>query len=176
MIDLIYFCIEGSRDQTFLEKIIKPKLIKSGSTVDFYQHAQKTNKRIQNFIRSVNSMDFAAYYFLSDMDENPCYTKVKTNHRSRVSNLDKQKILVANKVIESWILAGQSQKSLNSIGIKLSKKLESYGKIEFERLKPERFKSISAFVQNLLEDYDLTTAVKNSKSLEYFCRKIGLPI
>lgn len=58
------------------------------------QHSQEKREYIENFIRSIKSMNFADYIFVVDINNAPCVTAKKQEIQSKLKNIDDNRIAV----------------------------------------------------------------------------------
>jgi hypothetical protein len=114
------------------------------------------------------------YYALMDMDSRPCYTACR-EYLSHLFGglLPFERIIVANRSIEAWYLAGYT-------GSRYLKKMRLPALTEGVRASEFRDAATSAGLDpttalaELLSRYDLSQARQRSPSLDYFCRKLGI--
>ena len=168
----LYILIEGNDDERFFEHIIQPRLQKQYDFVQFYRYASQTPKKIENFIRSIDAMQ-ADYIVAADIDLSPCITQKKEAIiNKRIKNIDKDKIIVIIKEIESWYMAGLEEKSKKEMGIKHNDSTtDGLTKEQFNQTIPKKFISRIDFMQEILKYFKLKTAIKNNKSFAYFIDK-----
>ena len=171
---ILYLLVEGGNDRLFIEKVIAPCL---PTPVHILAYAQWTATRRENQIRSLLSgceKGMMDYYALMDMDSRPCYTACR-QYLSHLFGglLPFERIIVANRSIEAWYLAGYT-------GSRYLKKMRLPALAEGVRAREFKNSAISAGVDpttvlaELLSRYDLSQARQRSPSLDYFCRKLGI--
>lgn len=107
----IYILVEGIDDERFFKRILESKLYSKYSFVQIIRYSgdelkssknlQKYSNLIKAFVRSNND-----YVFVADIDDSPCVTYKKEQIAKLIKNIDKAKIIVVKKEIESWYLAG----------------------------------------------------------------------
>ena len=172
----LFILLEGNDDERFFEKIIKPEFEKRYDYVKLYLYADKSPKKIENFIKSILAM-MADYIIMADINRSPCVThkkKVVADKKIRGKRVNKKNIMVVIKEIESWYLGGLNPASLKDLGIKYSKKTNDLTKEQFNRLIPGKFISRIDFMQEILKYFKLETAKQNNKSFHYFVKRFKI--
>jgi hypothetical protein len=174
---LLYLLVEGYTDQLFIEKVLKPHL---SVPVMVLSYAQKSSDYLRRLLRSLRSMleqGLADYYALMDMDDRPCYTACHQYLRERFgSELTPDRIFVANRCIEAWYLAGYTGSPyLKRKGIKLPTQSEGLRKVDFRNAAINAGLDPTVVRSGILANYDLVQARQRSPSLDYCCRKLGIP-
>ncbi|MCK5177827.1 MAG: hypothetical protein KAQ92_08945 [Candidatus Aenigmarchaeota archaeon] len=108
---LLYIWVEGNDDVRFFEKIIKPIFEKKYDSIKIIKCAGKTKEHTNNYIKSIESMK-DDYIFVRDINSSPCVTIKKEKTQKIFKKVDKNKIIVVVREIESWYLAGISDENL----------------------------------------------------------------
>ena len=110
---------------------------------------------------------------LTDIDFCPCVTFAKDRFRNKKSgDLDNERIIVVQKEIESWYLAGLEDVSCEKLGLPTMTCTEELSKEEFNAIvKRGRDKTRMSSMLEMLRVYDLDTAITKNKSLRYLCSK-----
>ena len=171
---ILYLLVEGDSDRQFIEKAIALCL---PTPVHILAYAEWTATRRENQIQSLLSgceKGMMDYYALMDMDSRPCYTACR-EYLSHLFGrlLPFERIIVANRSIEAWYLAGYT-------GSRYLKKMRLPALTEGVRASEFRDAATSAGLDpttalaELLSRYDLSQARQRSPSLDYFCRKLGI--
>lgn len=173
MYSRIFILIEGNDDERFFNRIIKPKLEKNYMLVTFYKYSEipKKKKKINNLLSSIKSMR-ANYIFVTDLNATPCITAKKEAKLIKCGNIDKNKIIVVIKEIESWYLAGLDVEDSKKLGIPFYSDTSNLDKEQFNRLIPKKFDSITNFKLEILNYFQTRIAKQKNKSFEYFLNKI----
>jgi hypothetical protein len=166
----LFIFIEGDDDERFFNRIIIP-MCESKYEVKLWKYAQKKNEKISNFLRSINAMK-ADYIFVADNNGSPCITDRKQRTETDFKNIDKNKILVVVKEIESWYLAGIDDVSSKKFGIKSFPNTEHLNKSAFDDLKPKKFSSRIDFMSEILKLFCIDTAKMKNSSFSYFIEKL----
>ncbi|MBU4222473.1 MAG: DUF4276 family protein [Euryarchaeota archaeon] len=167
----LFIFIEGDDDEKFFDKIIVPMFANKYDTVKLWKYAQKKNERISKFLKSINAMN-AEYIFVSDNDASPCITDRKQRIETDFQNIDKNRILVVVREIESWYLAGIDDESSKNFGIKSFSNTEQINKSAFNDLKPKKFNSRIDFMSEILKLFCIDTAKMKNGSFSYFIEKL----
>ena len=168
----LFILIEGDDDERFFKAVINPILEKKYLII-LYKYAQETKKKINALIKSTKNKNlYADYLFVTDIDNNPCVTakkeKIKEKHPI---NDDINKISVVIKEIESWYLAGLSDKDSKEIIGKKFKDTNTIIKEQFDNYKPKRFDSSIDFMIEVLKHFSVNIAKKKNTSFNYFMEK-----
>ena len=166
----LFILLEGNDDERFFEKVLKNEFEKNYDNVKIWQHSQKKDEKIENFIRSIKSMN-ADYIFINDINNAPCVPQKKEIIRSKYSNIDNDRILIVIKEIESWYLAGISERNFDRFKIETYNESNNLNKEDFKRLIPNNFNSRIDFMIEILKDYEVETAKNKNKSFKYFYKK-----
>jgi len=163
---LIIF-IEGDDDERFFNRIIIPMFDNRYDYVQLWKYAQKKNEKIFQFLKSIQAMN-ADYIYVADNNGSPCITDRKQRTENDFKNIDKNKILVVVREIESWYLAGIDDVSSKKFGIKSFPNTEHINKSAFDDLKPKKFSSRIDFMSEILKLFCIDTAKKKNGSFSYF--------
>lgn len=163
----LFIFIEGDDDERFFNKIIIPMLANKYDSVKLWKYAQKKNEKIFQFLKSIQAMN-ADYIYVADNNGSPCITDRKQRIENDVQNIDKNKINVVAREIESWYLAGINDDSSKKFGIKSYTNTENINKSTFEGLKPRKFSSRIDFMSEILKLFCIDTAKMKNVSFSYF--------
>ncbi|MFQ5456652.1 MAG: hypothetical protein ACE5EA_10725 [Nitrospirota bacterium] len=166
----LYIFIEGDDDEIFFEKIIKYRLEERYNSVKLWKHAQKTKKQIKNFLRSIKAMK-ADYIYVADINHTLCITGKKQKIQNRYNNLNKDRIIVVIKEIESWYLAGLDDKASKQLGVSACDTTDLITKEQFYKLIPAKFDSRIDFMLEILKHFSINTAKEKNRSFRYFLEK-----
>jgi hypothetical protein len=167
----LYLWVEGVDDARFFEKIVKPYLSKTYDTINIIEYAQLKKKKVNDFIKSINSME-ADYIFLADIDLSPCITQKKSKVKRAYRTVDENKIVVVIREIEAWYLAGLSLAKNKKLGIKNFSTTDNVNKEIFNNLIPNRFDSRIEFMLEILSHFLITEAKRKNKSFKYLTKKL----
>jgi hypothetical protein len=168
----IYFFIEGSDDERFINTIIIP-ILNEKYTCLLYKYANMTIQKRKGFLDSVNAMDFADYFFLGDINNSPCVTEKKEFLKNICQlRIDENKIIIVIKEIESWYLAGLDENKCRELGIKYLRSTDDITKEHFNDIQPEKFDSRIDFMSEVLKRFSIETAKSKNISFKYFMEKL----
>jgi hypothetical protein len=172
----LFILVEGYFDKLFFETVIKPIFNgkKRAGNIKILECSNKTIERKRSMIAHND------YIFVSDKDENACITSVKEKiknkfKRNDVEKIDKSKILIVVKEIESWYLAGLDGTKCHKLGIKELKNTDNITKEMFENSIPKRYKgNKQQFYLEILKAYSVRIAKSKNLSFRYFLEKYDL--
>lgn len=169
--------IEGSDDERFFDKIIKPIFEQEGFETRCVPCACIKRKERANFIRSIKNQENRDYIYAKDIDRYPCISSRKVSIVNELSQqIDNNRIMVVAKVIESWYLAGVNEKTLKQLHVKrnnidkITKSTDTIDKIQFNEFFPKTIPRSNIMVK-LLENYNINNAITRNKSFAYFMNK-----
>lgn len=167
----LFIFIEGNDDERLFNRIIIPMFQKKYDKVQLWKYAQKKNSKIFQFLKSIQAMN-ADYIYVADNNGSPCITDRKQRIETDFQNIDKNRILVVVREIESWYLAGIDDESSKNFGIKSFSNTEHINKSAFNDLKPKRFNSRIDFMSEILKLFCIDTAKMKNGSFSYFIEKL----
>ena len=73
---IVYLLIEGSDDERFVKRIVKPLLERKYNSVMLWKYAEEPEKRVNKFLKSIKAMN-SDYFYLRDINRDPCITAKK---------------------------------------------------------------------------------------------------
>lgn len=171
MYKVLYILIEGADDGRFFNRIVKPLFEGKYDYVGIWEHAQKIPKQTRNFVRSIKAMS-GHYIFVTDIDNSPCVTHRKDAKRQKLENLDKDRIVVVKREIESWYLAGLDETCCRKCRIPHFNMTDNITKEQFDNLIPRKFESSRIdFLKEILKYHQVEIAKQKNKSFRYFLEK-----
>lgn len=165
--------VEGRDDADFIQTIIQPYLEKIYDHVQTKEYAREPNGKIEALIRSYKSMR-AEYWFLCDLDNTPCFTKQKDGIKNKYPFVDTNAILIAQKEIEGWYIAGISRETAKQLGIPYTSDTSLYTKEQFNKFIPPSAISRKSFMLDLLKTFSIEEAKARNNSF-YYCLAKLLP-
>ena len=166
----LYIFVEGKDDKRFFDKIITPLFERKYDQVDVLEYAQLQKEKVSKFLKSIKGMN-ADYIFVSDIDQEPCVTARKQYIQSKFKEIDKDRIIVVIREIESWYLAVLDDKSSKRLGIRYSNTTDNVTKEQFNDLIPRKFDSRIDFMQEILKCFNIETGKHRNTSFRYFLDK-----
>jgi len=168
----LYILVEGLNDERFVDSILKPIFEGNYAFVKTYKYAEKDKKTIRKFIKSIHSMD-ADFICLADLDNSPCTTHRKSVIKTKkLGSVEDSRIMIAKKDMDSWYLAGINDACCRRFRISIHNTTDNIDKRQFKRIL-ERSKlgfTLDCRMQ-ILQNYDLSTAVLRNQSFYYFYQK-----
>lgn len=172
--NLLFIFVEGSRDRDFVESTLCNELSRLQIFSKIICYADKDKDYIKNYISSINSIPYADYLFVKDMDESTDKEKKKKSIIRKISLIDQDKIILVIREIESWYLAGLTYEKSNELGF------EKYPK-DTETINKEKFLSSNKKYKNdlidlyllILKYFDRSLAEKRNLSYKYFTSYIN---
>jgi hypothetical protein len=171
----LFIFVEGNDDERFFDRIVKPKFEKKYNEVRLWKYAQVKNTKIDNFLKSIKAMG-AEYIFVTDNNKAPCVTFRKQEIQEKFCKkigIDKNKIIVVIKEIESWYLAGLDSKQCKRLKISYLKNTKDVTKENFNDLIPQKFSKID-FMLEVLKLFSIEEAKQKNISFRYFFEKYNL--
>lgn len=167
---VLYILVEGEDDKRFFEKVVKPTFEGKYDSVAVWKYAQEKNKKVSSFLRSIKGMN-ANYIYISDINLAPCVTAKKQDVQTKFKDIDRDRIIVVIKEIESWYLAGLDDTCCRKLGIPPYGTTNSTTKEQFDDLIPKKFDSRIDFMQEILKCFDMETGKQKNASFKYFLEK-----
>jgi len=167
---LLFIWVEGNDDERFFKKILSPNFQKKYDNVKIVKYATMKKEKVDNFIRSIKAMK-ADYIYLTDINDSPCVTAKKEEIQKRYPNIDKNKIMVVIKEIESWYLAGLDNEICRQLKINNFANTNNITKEKFEAMIPKKFASRIDFMLEILKNFSIEIAKQKNESFQYFAKK-----
>ena len=135
----LFIFLEGNADERFFDRLISPLYQKFYTDIQLWKYSQDPKEKVTNLLNSINSMPYADYIFVADMDESPCVTARKERIKSQFKKLSMDRILIVCREIESWYLAGLNDDARRQIKIRRRfNKTDSISKEQFDRMMPNK--------------------------------------
>ena len=107
----------------------------------------------------------------TDINNSPCVTRRKEEIETILKNIEKEKIIVVIKEIESWYLAGLNNTENKKFRIPIFSVTDTITKEQFNSLIPQTFNSRIAFLLEILRNFSIEIAKRKNKSFRYFIEK-----
>ena len=172
----LYIFVEGTDDERFIDKIIKPMLQKSYHHIKIIRYASLKSIVIEGYIKTCKQQNSSDYIFICDLDTIGNQSLCVTLKKQKVQNdygkyIELEKIAVVKEEIESWYLAGITPENMAKFKIKAFEETESIKKEDFEKMIPKNFISKTEFMVEILKTYSIDKATDYNASLSYFKRK-----
>lgn len=165
MMKYIYFFVEGTTDNLFITKLFIEKLSLFGDQCNIIEYAVKKDKKIDSYINSINSIPNADYIFISDQDGK----KDKKKERLlQYPSLNPNKLFISIYEIESWIIAGVSDRIVKKYKLKpIVSDTSSITKEIFNSMVPSKIDRLE-FISYILDDYNVQRAMELNQSFKCF--------
>ena len=172
MIEELYIFVEGPTDSLFINKVFDETLLKICNRYILVEYANRENKKIKNYIETIKKVPNWDYIFISDQDGK---IDKKDKILLKFKNLEEYKVFISIYEIESWIIAGISEKTIKKHKINFSCfDTSNITKEIFNNIIPKRMNKLE-FISYVLSDYNLKSAINLNKSLnifnQYLCNK-----
>ncbi len=167
----LWVFVEGSDDERFFKRVIKPTLSTQYDSIRVWQYAQQPTKNTKNFLNAIQAMN-ARYFFLGDINNSPCATakkeKIRTQYKKSVNT---DNVIIVIKEIESWYLAGLDAKACRKLGIKAFRNTNNVTKEDFNNLIPEKYARID-FMTEVLNRFSVEIGKRKNLSFAHFMKKM----
>ena len=170
-----YISVEGDDDKRFFEKIVTPLFQGKYDLVFVWKYAQVKKEKVRSFLKSIKGMS-ADYIYVSDINNEPCITAKKQDIQNKYEEINKDRIIVVIREIESWYLSGLDDRSLKSLGIHYPNTTDNVTKEQFNRLIPKKFDSRIDFMQEILKCFHIETGKQKNTSFRYFLEKYNCEV
>jgi len=163
----LFIWVEGEDDKRFFEKIIEPKLRKKYNFAETRCYAALKKEKIDNFLKSIKAMG-ADYIYVTDINNSPCVTAKKQETQSKFRNIDKERIIVVIKEIESWYLAGLGNTEAERFKIPIFSVTDTITKEQFNSSIPKTFDSRIDFLLEILKIFSIEISKQKNRSFRHF--------
>ncbi|WAM34000.1 hypothetical protein [Caldicellulosiruptor morganii] len=173
----IYVLVEGIDDERFFERILKPMLSSKYSFIHIIKYSgdefksPKSLQKYSNYIRAFAESN-NDYIFITDIDDSPCVTHKKEQIAKLMKNINKEKVVIVKKEIESWYLAGAEDNFCSKFGISEFQigNTEKLSKEDFNKFIPRNFDRTD-FMIELTKNFSIEKAKNRNASFKYFMEK-----
>lgn len=166
----LFIWVEGEDDKRFFEKIIEPKLREKYDSVETRRYATLKKEKIDNFLKSIKAMG-ADYFYVTDINSLPCVVGKKQETKNKLKNIDKNRIIVVIKEIESWYLTGLDSANSQKFKIPTYSDTDKITKQQFNGLIPGKFHSRIDFMLEILKIFSVQIAKQKNRSFRYCIEK-----
>ncbi len=165
MIEELHIFVEGPTDSLFIKKVFDKILLNICNRYTIVEYAIKEDKKIKKYIETIKSVPNWDYIFIADQDGK---LDKKDKILLKFNNLDEDKVFVSIYEIESWIIAGISEKTIKKHKINFScSDTSNITKEIFNNIIPKRMNKLE-FISYVLSDYNLKNAINLNESLNIF--------
>ena len=135
--------------------------------LEINEYAEKKPAKVREYVNTIRYVPDWSYIFIADFDQRPCVTRRKDQILSRYGNLDAGRILIVRAEIESWYLAGLDSDSCEELQVPERRNTDGITKEQFDSLMPSRFENRTDFMVEILNRYDIGTALGKNASFGY---------
>jgi len=169
----LFILIEGPDDEKFFDRVIKPILIKKYDDVIPYKYAERPKKKIVQLIKSVVRIEGADFICLADINNSPSIAASKQKiQNGKIGNVDKDKIVIVIKEIESWYIAGLDDICCRELGIPSCDTTDDINKERFNALvSRSKDKLRMSCMSEMLKTFNVLVAKQKNESFNYFYRE-----
>ena len=161
--------VEGVHDERFFDKIIKPEIKDNYDEIKCIKYARNPKKIFKNYLNSIKAIN-ANYLFIQDINSVPCVTLKKEKIADKFNNIDKNRIVIVIKEIESWYLSGLTDNDSKKFTKRKFRNTDNITKEIFNNLIPQNDSRIN-FMIEILKCFSIDIARKKNKSFKYFAEK-----
>ena len=110
------------------------------------------------------------YIYVRDINDSPCVSYKKQKIQDELRNIDKNRIIVVIREIESWYLAGLDVSS-KKFGVRPFNITDTITKEQFNDMLPTKFDSRIDFILEILKYFSIEKAKERNRSFRYFIEK-----
>lgn len=164
----LYVLVEGNDDERLVHCILQRCFKTAHPVVMQYAKGAHLDPKFVNMVVQLIAGKGHAYLLLTDLDD---YGSVERRAEQRAAEfgIDREHVVVADKTIESWYLAGATMEPITSkLG---SRSPEGMGKADFHKIIGRPFKHIRV-MNSIIGGYDVKKARRSSKSFAYFYHRL----
>lgn len=166
----LFIFVEGEDDKRFFQHIVIPMINPIYKTI-IKTYAEEKKGKLEKYIKSIRN--YYDYIFIADINSSPCVIAKKESILEEYNFLDGNKTILVRHEIESWYLAGLSDKISEKFKIRTLKNTDKITKEVFNKMmNRSRFDSRIDFMVEILNHFSIETAIKKNKSFKYFMDKI----
>jgi len=171
----LYLFVEGSRDETFVEGVIKPRLMPNYDYIKCITYAQKSKFYITRFIYSLTRQG-ADIWYLTDMNTSPCVSEKKTSIcNKKFGEVDLSNIHVVKAEIESWYCAGVEDVLCQRLKMRIPFNTEGMCKEHFQTIvSKSKCRSETECLMEILDQYNMDLAKRRNQTFDRFCGKYSI--
>ncbi|WP_067047509.1 hypothetical protein [Methanofollis ethanolicus] len=164
----LYFFLEGPDDERFFDRVVAPLFAARGYETKVWKYACEKRLRTMNLVRALRKAGFS-YVFVRDIDNTPyAGRRVQETLYSFGHAMEAEMVVIVIAEIESWYLAGVGKEEAAALGLPaLPFRTERITKEAFNALIPRGVSRI-AFMQAVLDGFDVGLAKRRNRSFRYF--------
>ncbi len=162
------FLSKDKDDERFIESIINPILEDKYNYVKTIKYQPMPIKKRYNFFKSIDSMVYADYIYLTDINHSPCISGKKQSVIAQLKCINLKRIFIVKKEIESWYIAGINEKESKKLKIRYFENTDEILKEQFNKLIPKKYNSRIDFITELINVFSYKDALRKNSSFKYF--------
>lgn len=156
---MLFVFVEGSDDRRFFNHYYESQ------KVNIIPYKQMANKKIASYINSVKALK-SDYLFFADADGATIEHKIEIVAQ-RYPMVEKSKIRIVQREIESWYLAGLDKTNCTKYKIKYLERTDEVSKEKFDALIPQKLDHTS-FQVEILKHFNKDCAKSRNYSFNNF--------
>ena len=168
----LFLLVEGDDDERFFDAVLAPCLRQHYDHVQIWKYSQKKRKQVSRLLKSIEDMA-AHYIFVADFDGAPCVTARKQALITEHKRIERDRIAVVIREIESWYYGGIDHTQARRLGVKHLDSTDELTKGQFDDLIPGRFESRIDFLSELLKVFSPEEAKRKNRSFRFFASKFA---
>lgn len=169
----LFLFVEGDDDERFFQRVIVPLFLEHYDEVRIVRYAILKKEKLDNFVRSVQSIPGADYLVIRDLDRHPCVTAAKQSLRQRCPQAEPKRIQIVKTEIESWYCAGipEGDPDWGGLSIARTADTEPITKENCLTAMATDKPTLLPVLLSLLERFDRKRAASRNASFRYFLDK-----
>lgn len=171
---ILNILVEGSQDEYFVERIVKPWLISKGKCKDIntFMYARRKREIVENYIEATLEKE-EEILCLTDSTHAPCISgRIEDLINNEIGHFDRKAIIVAVKEIESWYLAGVDYQCCRRLRIEYVPKTENVKKEGFHSIiARSKYRNRQACKAEMLRNFNIQLASERNASFNRLYRK-----
>lgn len=171
MPNILHVLIEGGHDESFVDRVIKPWLIRHDKYSDVipFAYARRKKEIIENYITTINQKG-EEIICLTDSTHAPCISgRLEHILKYKIGTFEQKAIFVAVKEMEGWYLAGFDNNCCRRCRIRYVERTDQITKDDFhELIAKSRYRNRPALRYEILGNFDLQLASTRNKSFYRF--------
>ena len=156
---MLFVFVEGSDDRRFFNHYYESQ------KVNIIPYKPMTNKKITAYINSANALK-SDYLFFADADGATIEHKTE-KVAQKYPMVDRSKIRIVQREIESWYLAGLNKTNCTKYKIKYLERTDEVSKEKFDSMIPKKLDHTS-FQIEILKYFDKECAKSRNYSFDSF--------
>lgn len=170
----VWFFVEGNDDESFISRFLRK--IQFPFEYEVIKYRQLEKGKVDRYLNSIKERG-DNYFFLSDFDKGPCIEKRKNELLETYSKLEKERIIIVKREIESWYLALINDEFAKEISIdpNILRDTSLCTRSLFDEIRKKAHYNDIEFKQEILINFkssDIDLSRQRNSSLDYFIKKL----